>query len=564
MPRALYQPQSNTEATESFFDSLYSEATESNDSALDSVVVVAAGLSKSRLARSGSGDQEVPASVQAVIERLPNQKDRERVLDSVVVGMSVYKREHGQLPTADVLEAALHQGMAAAMDNKDLYNEQGNQRALDSVGTTEHADPLGAQPNRVVVAITSAIAEAFPAATYLPADIGSNWARLAIVSHLAGSAWGGYAAGDIMDGISVGQPFISSERTITLTSSDQLAYAGAFAGIVGGSTAVQVLRGRTIVYVNGFPCAFESPTTPSSATTSPITGFVTLGSTQYSITGGIVTNTGVISLAFSPALPAGTIVGAEAYIDFEAAPALSPEVITQATTYNLYATPWRARVRNTIDSKTQYANELGLDMASEALIAVRNQFAMERHYNVLRKAVPLASTNTRTWDMSFQIQEAHKTRAMMWQDFQAVLGQADQQMAEDTMDHGITHLYVGKVVQAQLLSMPQELFEPSGLVARPGIYRLGTLFGRYEVYYNPRATENATAGTSQILAIGRSTQVARCPFVLGDAVPPTYMPLAFSDDFRFGSGFYARNFTSVNPHQPSSKGVAIINIIDMI
>jgi len=457
----------------------------------------------------------------------------------------------------------LQQGLVAATDRKEVNKKQGDGRMLDGVGNTEHSDPLGAQPNRVVVAITSAIAEAFPAATYLPADIGSNWARLAIVSHLAGTTFGGYNQNDIMDGVNVGQPFISAERLVTLASTDQTNFAGQISGITGGNTPVAVLRGRTLVYVNGFPCGMESANAPSSSSTSQITGYVTLGGVQYSMTGTVAPATGVVAIAFNTALPVGTIVAAEGFIDFENAPSLSPEVITQAVTFNLYATPWRARVRETIDAKTQYANELGLDMASEALIAVRNQFAMERHYNVLRKAIPLASSNSRTWDMEFQTQVAHKTRAMMWQDFQAVLGQSDQQMAEDTMDHGITHLYVGRVVQAQLLSMPQELFEPSGLVARPGIYRLGTLFGRYEVYYNPRAVENAAAGTAQILAIGRSTQVARCPFVLGDAVPPTYIPLAVNDDFRSGAGFYARNFTSVNPHQPSSKGVAVINVINM-
>lgn len=561
MTRALYTPGGEHDAIENFFDAAYADARDASRvdgsvATLDSVSVTR--FSKDRTASLDRSSIAVPASVQKVLDAVNDESQRHKVLDSVLMGMDYYRREHGVLPTADVLDYALHDGFVATK----RFSHDG--AVLDGVGTTEHSDSLGAQPNRIVVAITSAIAEAFPAATYLPADIGSNWARLGIVSHLAGTQYGDYNQNDLMDGVAVGQNYVSAGRYITLTQAAGTGVTNATGQISGSKNNVQpiaILRYRTIIYVNGYPCAFESPTTPSSATNSPISGFVTIGSTQYAISGAVTPGTGAIAITFTPQLPANQVVTAEGFVDFENPNNPSPEVITQATTYDLYATPWRVRVRNSIDSKTQYANELGMDLASEALIAIRNQYAMERHYDVLNKAIPLALTNTTTWDMAYSTQVAHKTRAMMLQDFQTPLGEADQQMANDTMDHGITHLYVGKNFAAMLLSMPDTLFQPSGLVARPGIYRVGTLFGRYEVYYNPRIVETST--TSQVIAIGRSTQVARCPFVLGDAVPPTYIPLSVNDDLRFGSAFYARSFTNVNPHQPSSKGVAVINIINM-
>jgi len=112
--------------------------------------------------------------------------------------------------------------------------------------------------------------------------------------------------------------------------------------------------------------------------------------------------------------------------------------------------------------------------------------------------------------------------------------------------------------------MPHTLFESSGLPPRAGIYRLGRLFGQYEVYFCPRLLEDAAhPTTARVLAIGRAHDVARNPFVLGDAVPPTVNPIAMGQDMRQGSAFYARNFTSVNPHAPSAKGAAMIEIINL-
>lgn len=539
---------------EKFFDSIYDEAKGSESSALDSVSVK--NVTKSVLDSASSSSVQIPAAVEAVLAAMPDS-ERSRVLDSVVYGMKVYEQEHGTLPTADVLAAALQQGASAS---KKL---DGHGRVLDSVGSTGHHDQISAQPNRIVVAITSAIAEAIPFATYLPTDIGSNEARLGIVSHLAGSAFGGYALSELMDGVNIGKPYLSAERRIALTlDAERDAAAGAFTTTVGGATAMKVLRGRTIIFVNGFPVAYENANTSATVAASPISGSARIASTDYTVSGTVTVATGVVALAFAPALPVGTVVEAEGFIDYEADTSLTPKIMTQVSTFSLFANPWRAICDQTVDSKTQYGNELGLDLQSESLMAIRNQFAMERHYSAINKLMALAVNNSQIYNFDWAGQKAEKTRARIWQDAQAVIGVVDQQMAEDTMDHGITHMYVPKNTAAQLLGLPRDIFEPSGIVARPGIYRVGRLFGRYDVYYTPKGlTETSTA--SQILCVGRSPQVARCPIVLGDAVAPTYLPLAMDGSMKYQNGFYARNFTSVNPHQPSAKGAALISITNL-
>ncbi|MOA09144.1 hypothetical protein D3C78_1289540 [compost metagenome] len=65
------------------------------------------------------------------------------------------------------------------------------------------------------------------------------------------------------------------------------------------------------------------------------------------------------------------------------------------------------------------------------------------------------------------------------------------------------------------------------------------------------------------MCVGRATDVTRNPFVLGDAVAPTVIPLAVNADLKTGAGFYARNFTAVNPHQASAMGCALINVTNL-
>lgn len=512
-------------------------------------------------ARNASSDilkdsEALPAEVQGLIALMPEDQQA-RVLDAVMIGADVFRQQHGSMPTGDLIQAALQQGVSAS---KRL---DPNGHVLDGVGSTAHHDQLSAQPNRIVVAITSAIAEAIPFATYLPTDIGSNEARLGIVSHQAGSTFGAYTQGELMDGVNIGRTYVSAERRVTLAlATDRLSATGKVTGVVGGNTDTKLLRGRTIVLVNGFPCAYESNNTASSVANAPISGSVKLDTTDYAISGTVTPATGAVTLAFAPALPAGSAVEVEGFIDFEQAPELAPFVITQVQTFSLYATPWRVIADQTVDSKTQYQNELSLDLQSENLIAIRNQFGMERHYAALAKLKALAVNNARTYDFDWTGQKSDKTRARIWQDFMAVLGVADQVMAEDTMDHGITHLYVGKSLAAQFMTLPREVFQPSGLVAVPSIYRLGTMFGRFEVYYTPKGLTEG-GGAAQMLCIGRSNQVARCPVVLGDAVAPTYLPLAMNTTLKFQNAFYARNFTGVNPHQPSAKGAALINVTNL-
>lgn len=509
-----------------------------------------------------SGSVKVPEKLKIVLDEA-DDKTAAMVTRAIFDGANTYERMHGAPAPADLLEQAIHLAYGTSNEARRIM--------LDSA-TSNASDPLSLQPNRAVVAILTTLSEAIPFAHYLPADIQSNEAKLAIMTHQAGKDYGRYTQGALMDGAFSGDTYISSSREhkceIVLDAGNPTgAITGKLTSIqTDGDTCnpaapeVKLLRGRSLVYVNGLIAAREVSGTGTGP--SVVSGQASIAGTVHQISGTVHPDTGVIALVSTPPMAATNSVVVEGFIDYERAPELTPSIVTAVDTFQLFAKPWRVTTHQTIDSRTQMANELGLDPYSEGVIGIQAQFANERHYEVLRKAKRLAKQNTDTFNFNWSNAGDFKVRADVWRDFGSVLVAASQRMAIATLNHGITHLYVGEKIAAQLSSLQKDIWEPSGIVERPGIFRLGRLFGRYDVYYTPKeVTESADA--AEILCVGRATDVTRNPFVLGDAMAPTVIPLAVNADMKSGAAFYARNFTAVNPHQPSAMGCALITVTDL-
>lgn len=499
----------------------------------------------------------VPDNLKAVLDSA-KKEESSQILYAVLDGAATYQKQHGKEMPADVMEQALHSAYTTTPD--------GQRAVLDSVGTsTESA--LSYQSNRAIVAILSTTSEAIPFAHYLPADIKSNQAKLAILQHTTGSLSGSYADGANLDGANSGERYLSAAR-------DHLLTHGVDGALTGKITAVQatpetcdpngpvtkLVRGSAIVYVNGLQCAREMQS--GGGSNSPIAGTVNIAGTEHTISGSINTDNGDITLKAMPALPDTAKALVEAFIDYERQEELTPSIVTSAATYDLYANSWRATTTQSIDSRTQMSNELGLDSYSEGVISIQAQFANERHYDVLRKAKRVAQNNKDTFNFNWAEAGDFKVRADIWRDFSAVLGRVSQRMAIATMNHGVTHLYVGEKVAAQMQGLPSDMWQPSGITARAGIFRLGRLYGLYDVYFTPRGLVEEVE-SAEILCVGQATEVTRSAFILGDAVAPTVIPLATGANMKTGAGYYARNFTAINPHHASAQGAAMITVSNL-
>jgi hypothetical protein len=153
-----------------------------------------------------------------------------------------------------------------------------------------------------------------------------------------------------------------------------------------------------------------------------------------------------------------------------------------------------------------------------------------------------------------------RTRADIWSDAIFPIAAADADMVERTQGFGISVLYVGKRGKSDIMSLPSTLFTPSGLPSSNGIYRLGKLYGMWDVYYDAGVVIQETENAIELLAIGRSDQIARNPMVFGDVAGATVIPLAAGNPQEEGYGYFQALATRVNPHQDSARGAALIQL----
>jgi hypothetical protein len=521
----------------------------------------ASGDFLSGIENSATSGVKLPEKLGTLFEEL-DADGKASVGKAIFDGIGLHEAEHGAAPPADLVEQAIHAAYSTSRDARKRF-------VLDSA-TNLASDKQSLQPNRAIVAIYAVLAEACPFAHYLPADIGSNEARLAILSHTAGSEYGRYKQGDILNGINGGDAYIYSARihkaaidgagvcTGKLTAQQDTDIACKADG-----AAVKLVRGSARVYIGGQIVARE--TEANTGANSTISGsWTSAAGVAYNIGGYIQPDSGGFQLTTTPAIPNAVEVLVESFIDYERVPDLIPSVDTAVEIYKLFAREWRVKTKTGIGSRTQMSNELGLDPYSESVMAIQQQFTQERHYRALAMARRLAASNQRTYDFNWPIFGQQKTRWQIWLDATAHIGAISLQMAIDTMNHGVTHLYVGKNLKAQFEALPSDIFAPSGIAERPGIYRLGRLFNKYDVYYTPKHVVEAADGTAaEILCAGRATDVTRNPVVFGDAVAPIVQPLPYTDDLKTGAAFYARNFTEINPHKPSSLGFGLIEVTNL-
>ena len=513
-------------------------------------------------------DVKVPETMQAILDDVKGP-DQIKISRVILDAAANYEYEHGRAAPNDFLAHLMHVGASVS-----TANQAKNKLYLDAA-TSGHHDQLSLQPNRLVLAILWAAAEPIPFANYLAPDIRSNQAKAAIIGHKAKSKFGRYDADGSMDGGNLGAAYFDCERIdrVVVTGSTGNIPAGQITSIqatdntclpvASGAVAVNLLRGRTQVYINGTLAAFE-PQNTSGSGNSTLAGSVTINGTTHNITGTINTDTGAHQVTCAT-LPIGTEVYVMAYIDFERQPSLAPGVYTDATVFDYFARPLRGNTQASPDAINQMANELGLDPTAEALVTIQNQVAMERHYKALQYLAMEAAANagvSRTFDMSWSTQGQQKTRSQIMEDARPTVWAISQAMAEATLGFGVSHMYVERNLMSIMQGMPTSVWRPSGIQARPGIYRLGTWMDTIEVYYTPRHVAGSTSSATALM-IGVSPDSARNPVVMGDSSAPIIRPLGEGLDQVRGFNFWGNHVLSPNKHEASSRAAALMTITNM-
>lgn len=513
---------------------------------------------------SGKISVDIPERMQIVLDEAGD--GAHEVIEAILDSANSYEQAHGKTIPADVVNQMLHNAYAVT---KDAARHGAPRFSLDSA-TTEHHDAHSLQAARPIVAILGTVADAIPFANYLPADTKSNEARLAIVSSYAGKEYGGYKANDNMDGDNSGRSYAHSGRTHVMSSNGGASFTGRLTAIqetpvtcLQTAPVVNFIRGATVVYVDGRPAAVE----PSQEGTgnSTLIGEIKIDNTVHRVTGSINPENGEYNVTAVPAIPANHVVEIEGFVDYEKMPGLIPDIQLKAEVFKMHARAWRVKTSQTIDSRSQMTNELGLDPMAQSLYTMQQQISNEKHHVALRKMKALAANIMETYDFDWSGQKAAKDRASIWRDIGSPFEKVSQRLIAKNLGAGISYLYVGEEIAAEWRGLHgSDIFVDSGIRHRQGIYRIGTFKG-IPAYFVPKNAGiiNETPNSAEILCIASHPDTARSPLITGDAVPPTLISLAVTDNLVTGSAFYMRSYMAVNPYAPSQFGAAKITITNL-
>lgn len=481
---------------------------------------------------------------------------RQAILD----GINGFEKQHGCKPGAHIVASAIEQAK--------VYLD-------DALSESNHSEPRAMVQSQALIAIKTMLFTAVPFAYYLGGDKQTGEAPLIIISHHAANKVGMYDNGSSLNGLSGGNPYITTDRLHTLTSSDKTTYTGKITSVMTdfehceqSAKVVPLYAGRTQILVNGLVVA---TTAKSNSDTEMVSTAVKIGETEYSFTATVKIKTGEVSVKFTSAVPENTAVAARGYLDVEdgAFSDVTPSVKTMAKKFTLFAKNYRSKVVVTPEAALQFNTEMGIDPAVEGTMTLRSQFAQEHLYKILNEATTIAKYHHAT-EFDFDWDEAGKRKSQ--EEIAKILiskiDMVSQEMANRNGSHGISHIYVDDRIRTILSALGADYFESSNLSARPGSYRLGRLAGMYEVYYTPKGlgkpTESGAKKGGRMLLIGaNAAQPAFNPFIFGEIGAPKITKIdstALSPDG--GYWITGKNFAEQNPVPEYATSVALLDVLD--
>lgn len=485
------------------------------------------------------------------------------IYTAVLDGALDYQKQHGSLPDAGVIAAALEQAYLI----------------MDDVTTTASGDSQGHSttafvPMAPIVAIRSMIATSIPFAYQITADRQSGEGSVVIVSHNAATKTGMYAEGGSLNGMAGGYTYISPERTHKLTSSDHTTFTGKITSVQTkfdeceqGADVIPLYPNSALIFVNGLQEALFSGT----GNTETASALVEIGNASYTLSATLNLSTGEVQVKADKALPENTDVTVVGYLNVEsqAFKARTPSVKVDGKKYPFKARNYRANVVVTPEAARQFADEIGIDPAFEGTFAIRNQLAQETLFGLLHNLSKIGTrVNNSQYDFAWASQGNEKTQATIAEDLLGKIETVSKEMAKANGSHGVSHIYVGERLASVFTSLGEKYFESSGITARGGVYRIGRLKGvNAEVYYTPKgiAADSSAAKAERMLLIGASAaNPAFNPVIIGEVSAPNIDPInPTSKDPEKGYWVTGRRIVTQNPVKQYASSVAVIDCINM-
>lgn len=484
------------------------------------------------------------------------------VMDAVAKGAALYEREHGHAAPYWVLDSAIRSNLASV--DKDYASQIG----LDSsyTATLDDASSVsgGAMSvSSIVTAVYRAFADIIPFGGQIAMDKGLE-GRIILAGHRAQRATGDYDRFESLDGRNAGKTFMGGTRNVDAETTDNAKYEGTIKLSVGDATGSPILPSLIKVLVNGFIVA-SAPTASSRGTlVSTFSGNIKLPQGKaISVSAVANCETGKIDATFTPALEAFDSVVFEAEVDFEHEKLKDkrPRVEAYAEHHAIRAKYMTGFYVATEEARHQWNSEVRLDQGAESLYALRAQSGAERHFNAVKSMYRIGKNFNYNFKMDLANRLNERSRESVWRDFNFQLTAVDMDMVSRTNLNGVSVLYVGEQGAAEFASMPAEVFQPSGIPFRPGIFRLGTYLGKYEVYFIPNTMKEEKEVGFDILCIGRSEQVGANPYITGDSLGIRVTPIAANQSGESGQFYFQALAGTVNPHTQAAAAASVISVV---
>ena len=528
--------------------------------------------------------ESAPPIVKTVLEGLPkttqNQgciqvNTQQLIMDGVADQAKRFEQAYGY-PVPDAVYDSAFRSVLPLI-NQDYANAIGVGDIAKRAGVYDEVSNVSGGAMRVqqiAVAIMRAFSEQIPFAGVSAVGRGTNGleGRIILVEHMAQSDVGGYKQGDSLDGLDSGKPFMQSKRYVDAAPVDAegLKYSATIK-LSDNDTNGCAIRSDTVqLYVNGILAAGANPGSRRGEAVAISSRFKLIddSGTDYRINVDCNDPTkGELVVTFDKKLPQGSRVRFSADIDFEhqTLKEKRPTLISEADVASFRIHYASGYYKFSQEAKHQWQSDVNLDLATQATIALRDQYYNERHHRAIECMYEIGQSYQSSFSLDWQNRLNERSISSVVDDIFFSLSKVNSDMVSRTQLSSLGVIYVGRDAVPFFEAMDNYIFVPSGVKKKAGIYRVGKWCGLYDVYCTPSPCLNKKTFSNafQMLCIGRSDQIAGNPYITGDAVAPIITPFSITHAGEQGAFYFAAMNDTVNPFPRIASAAAIINVTNI-
>lgn len=467
--------------------------------------------------------------------------DRDKV--GLVTAMQSAVREHertyGELPRDEVFASA-YQTMSNMMllEDRAAKGSTGGMM-LESIGQSlSESTGVEIRARMVALVLPTLLSTAtLDAVTLIPA--GANEAEIFKIYRRAGSDFGGYKTGDLIDPTTLSQ-YTSMKQRYPFTEA-QLPDGEKTQFVFDTKTdlpntdfVIPFKKGSASVWVNRKRVARERV---SGETT--IVGTANIAGQEYTINVSVDRANGKLIVKPTSALPEGVELHAEFEVDIESKPELIPLIDHDMDSRTLYPSQNVVAADATVQAMFTMQREFGLDHKSMQMSHMRNILAAEKS---IRHLIDFKFITYKEETFNIYVEPGEDWRLHRERLHETFLN-ISQKILTATDTTGMTGMYAGGYAANILKSLGAPYFiPPANYRETNSVHFIGKLFGVWKVFQTPVVLD-----ANEIICYGRGASHSEAGYVAGDAIAATMYTHPIGANLRSRNTLYELAYGEVHP-----------------